>query len=189
MIEKLLNKIKERYIYFVLAIAIFAIDIISKYLIELYLQKIVVKNIIGDFLVFIYTKNYGVAFGFLNNINQSFSNIMPLLIKILVVFSICLIFNIILNTDTKKQRFSAIGFSLILGGALGNFFDRVFRGYVTDFINMGLTKELRFPYNYNVADASITIGIALVIIGIIFFKEDIDLNKKKNTTQKKLMSS
>ena len=184
MKEKLLIKIKERYLYFILAIAIFAIDLISKYFIELYLQKTIMKNIIGDFLVFIYTKNYGVAFGFLNNINQSFSSIMPLVIKVLVVVSIGLVFTIILNTDTKKQRFSAIGFSLILGGALGNFFDRVFRGYVTDFINMGLTKEIRFPYNYNIADAGITVGITLVLIGIIFFKEDIDLNKKNNNAQK-----
>ncbi len=172
MIHRLLTKLKRRYLYFIIALIVFALDMTSKYLVELYLQDIVVKNIFGNVLVFIYTRNYGVAFGFLNNISSSLSSIMPILIKVLVAFAICLIVFIILNTDPKKQRLSILGFSFILGGALGNFFDRYFRGYVTDFINMGINENIRFNYNYNLADAFISMGIILIVIGILFLKED-----------------
>ena len=43
---------------------------------------------------------------------------------------------------------------------------------------MGFNETIRFPYNYNIADASITRGICIIAIGVFFFKEDFDKNKK-----------
>ncbi len=68
--KKYLSKINERKIYFLISILIFIADIVSKYFIDKYLQPIYLKKIIGNFLIFAYTRNYGVAFGFLNNLPE-----------------------------------------------------------------------------------------------------------------------
>lgn len=174
MVKKIFYEIKLKRIYFIAALLVFAADTISKYLVDKYLQQSIVKRIIGDKLIFIYTRNYGVAFGFLNNMPESLQHIMPIVLTIVVAFAMILVFVIILYMNPKKQPLSMIGFTMVLGGAMGNFFDRVFRGYVTDFISMGLNQTIRFPYHYNVADASITVGIVIIIIGVFIFKEDFD---------------
>ncbi len=188
--KKILTEVKERKIYFLISILIFIADIVSKYFVDKFLQKIYMKKIIGDILIFAYTRNYGVAFGFLNNLPETVKNIMPLLLKIIVAVAMILIFFIMLSISPKKQKFSMIGFAMVLGGAIGNLVDRVMRGYVTDFISMGFNETIRFPYHYNIADASITIGIVVIAIGVFLFKEDFEkktetketINEDKNKT-------
>ncbi|TXJ55354.1 signal peptidase II [Brachyspira aalborgi] len=180
--KKILSKINERKIYFLISILIFIADIVSKYFIDKYLQPIYLKKIIGNFLIFAYTRNYGVAFGFLNNLPEVIKNIMPTLLKIIVSAAMILIFFIMLYINPKKQKFSMIGFAMVLGGAIGNLVDRVIRGYVTDFISMGFNETIRFPYHYNIADASITIGIVFIAIGVILFKEDFESKTKPEET-------
>ncbi len=182
MIKRIGLKVKERRVFFLISIAIFIIDMVSKHLVETYLSKVTVKHVLGDFLIFIYTRNYGVAFGLLNDVPKPLENIMPIILEILVGISVLFVFYFMLTVNPKKQKYSMIGFTLIFAGALGNFFDRVYTGYVTDFINMGLTKTIRFPYNYNIADASITIGIVIIIIATFILKEDLDRNIKELTT-------
>lgn len=174
MIKKIIYEIKAKRVYFIAAILIFIVDTVSKYLVDKYLQQSVIKKIIGDVLIFVYTRNYGVAFGFLNDMPESIQHIVPEVLKVVVALAMILVFIIMLYINPKKQPVSMVGFAMVLGGAMGNFFDRVFRGYVTDFISMGFNNTIRFPYHYNVADASITIGIVIIIIGVFFFKEDFD---------------
>ena len=180
MIKKIYKEVIDKKIYFIISILIFIVDIISKYFIDKYLQDIVVKNIIGNILIFVYTRNYGVSFGFLNDLPANIEHIIPEILKVIVFIAIIIVFYIMTLIDSKKQKLSIIGFTMIFGGALGNFLDRLMRGYVTDFINMGFNENIRFPYNYNIADASITIGICIIAIGVFLFKEDFDKNKKSN---------
>ena len=63
----------------------------------------------------------------------------------------------------------AAGLALVLGGAVGNLIDRIMLGYVTDFIQVWF-GDWAFP-SFNVADAGITVGAALLIIESIFFSE------------------
>lgn len=172
------EEIKQKKIYFLTAMLIFIADTISKYFIDKYLQETIIKRVIGDILIFIYTRNYGVSFGFLNNVPETIQHIIPELLKVIVFIAMIVIFFIMLSINVKKQKLSMIGFTMVLGGAMGNLVDRIMRGYVTDFISMGFNETIRFPYNYNIADASITIGICIIAIGVFFFKEDFD--KKKN---------
>ncbi|KLI17439.1 signal peptidase II [Brachyspira hyodysenteriae] len=172
------EEIKQKKIYFLTAMLIFIADTISKYFIDKYLQETIIKRVIGDILIFIYTRNYGVSFGFLNNVPETIQHIIPELLKVIVFIAMIIIFFIMLSINVKKQKLSMIGFTMVLGGAMGNLVDRIMRGYVTDFISMGFNETIRFPYNYNIADASITIGICIIAIGVFFFKEDFD--KKKN---------
>ena len=114
------------------------------------------------FLNFTFVVNYGFAFGFLNNpsLNQ--------LVVSLVILSIIIYFlYLLIKTQDNTFRFSLV---LILSGALGNFIDRIFRGFVIDFIDIYIAKY-HWPA-FNFADSWITIGFMVLIFNILF------LNKK-----------
>jgi len=106
--------------------------------------------------------NYGFAFGFLNSpsLNQ--------IIVIIVILSIIIYF-LYLLIKTQDHIFKMC-LVLILSGAIGNFIDRIFRGYVVDFIDI-------YVFNYhwpafNIADSCISVGFVILIFNILF------LNKK-----------
>jgi signal peptidase II len=67
----------------------------------------------------------------------------------------------------EGQVVLAAGLALVLGGAIGNLIDRIMLGYVTDFIQVWF-GSWAFP-SFNVADASISVGAALLIIDALFF--------------------
>lgn len=106
--------------------------------------------------------NYGFAFGFLNSpsLNQIIASIV--ILSIIIYFLYLLI-------KTQDHIFK-ICLVLILSGATGNFIDRIFRGYVVDFIDI-------YVFNYhwpafNIADSCISVGFVILIFNILF------LNKK-----------
>lgn len=74
----------------------------------------------------------------------------------------------------------AAGLALVLGGAIGNLIDRVLLGYVTDFIQVWF-GDWAFP-SFNVADAGISVGAALLIIDAIFFSESGSSNPDPDQT-------
>lgn len=80
------------------------------------------------------------------------------------VFLLFLSLYLIKNHDLRSSQF--FGFALILGGGLGNFYDRIFRdGAVVDFLNIGFGNFLRTAI-FNVADIAITCGLVFLVIGI-----------------------
>ena len=106
--------------------------------------------------------NYGFAFGLLNN---------PSLNQILVslVILVIIIYFLYLLIKTQDKIFQ-LTLTLILAGALGNFIDRIFRGFVIDFIDIYIGKY-HWPA-FNIADSCITVGFVVLMINILF------LNKK-----------
>ncbi|MFQ5628918.1 MAG: signal peptidase II [bacterium] len=80
------------------------------------------------------------------------------------VFLLFLTMYLAKNHNLRRSQF--YGFALILGGGLGNFYDRIFRdGAVVDFLNIGIGNFLRTAI-FNVADIAITCGLVLLVIGI-----------------------
>lgn len=67
-----------------------------------------------------------------------------------------------------RRRFAAAGASLIIGGAIGNLYDRVSYGYVVDFLDF---SGLMFPWVFNVADTAINIGFACLILDALLHKD------------------
>ena len=115
------------------------------------------------FLNFTFVVNYGFAFGFLNNpsLNQ--------LVVSLVILSIIIYFlYLLIKTQDSIFRFSLV---LILSGALGNFIDRIFRGFVIDFIDFYIAKY-HWPA-FNFADSWITIGFMVLMFNILFLNKRI----------------
>ena len=155
---------KKKYIFIILfCLLLILIDFISKYLvISLISNKTII--IIKNFLKFLYVKNTGAAFGIMSG------NII-----ILVIVTLILLFYIIKEVKNNvDNKWILISYLLILSGAIGNLIDRIFRGYVVDFISFTLfDKEMAV---FNIADSYITIGVFLLII--LLLKKEVPLWKK-----------
>ena len=107
-------------------------------------------------LNFVYVENRGVSFGLLSEFDIPFYlGILSLIISGYIVY-------LILKT---KNKLEIIGLSLILGGALGNGYDRLVNGYVVDFIDIYF-KKYHWPA-FNFADLFITLGAILFLIEIL----------------------
>lgn len=131
----------------------FIIDLISKILVLKYLDIMESINIIGNFLKFTHVNNTGAAFSMFSN-----DNVFVLVISLIIIISLVIY---VCRLKNKKNRDKFV-YSMILGGAIGNLFDRLVYGYVIDFIDIDI-----FGWNYpifNLADSFIVVGVFLLII-------------------------
>ena len=166
-------KTKTKYMLMagIVAIAI-AVDLISKQL----FSDITYTRIIPYIIAFQTNGgNTGATFGI-------FSKSTTFLIAISIVIVLCLI-GVDLMLKIKSKTYT-IGFGLILGGAVGNFVDRIALGYVRDFIMFDFWHS--FPI-FNFADCCIVIGAILVCIHFIFLsksKDDLNSNQDKSKVDK-----
>lgn len=153
---------KKKYIIISIIIGLLIIaDQLSKVLVIKLLGFGKSVIIIDNFFKFSCIKNTGISFGLLSG----YRIIIILLTLLIVGF---LLYELIKSKKNNKLFF--ISSILIIGGALGNLIDRVFRGYVVDFISFTLfNKEMAI---FNVADILITFGIILYIINLIGDKDE-----------------
>jgi signal peptidase II len=147
--------------YFLYILIFIVLDLFSKRLALNYLSHLTPIEFI-PFIDFYLTFNSGVAFGFLDLGSRVMSNILTLVGILIVAYMLVLLKNE--NESTKK-----LALSIIIGGALGNIFDRLLDGYVTDFLHLKINNFSFFIFN--IADASITIG-AVLLIYLELFKKD-----------------
>ena len=152
----------KKYLYFLLPIIYIALDHITKFL--------VIKNIphyssikINDYFSIANISNTGVAFSMFQNNNIFFI----ILVSLVIIFLIYFIYKN-RNNLTKLQIHSLL---LILAGGTGNLIDRIFRGAVVDFIDVGYKEIYRWPA-FNVADSCVCIGVFLFVISILFFNKN-----------------
>lgn len=139
-------------LYPILIVAGFIIDRLSK----IYAQNNFIKNPLDFNLIkLVYVENRGAAFGILQNHRMFF-------VIITIVFT-TMLFAYFFKTFKTNSFFLNTALSLIISGALGNFYDRIFIGYVVDFIQVDLIKSIDFPV-FNVADSLVCIGCFLVIV-------------------------
>lgn len=142
-----------KMIYYVIALFVIAIDQISKWLIVKNLELGMSIPIIDNVLYITSHRNRGAAWGILENKMWFFYIITVVFVVFIVMY---------MKKYAKTDKLLGISLGLILGGAIGNFIDRVFRQEVVDFIHVYI-----FSYNYpvfNVADSALCIGVVLIII-------------------------
>lgn len=108
---------------------------------------------------FEYTENCGGAFGLLGRTNESLR--YPFFIGVSII-AIAFIVSVYRKLE-PHQRLLRWALPLVLGGALGNFYDRIVYRYVVDFVKLQLDEELVWP-TFNVADAAITVGVVLMAL-------------------------
>lgn len=140
-------------LYYLLAFVVILIDQWTKWLVVRYMELGESIPIIENVLYITSHRNRGAAWGMLQGQFWLFY-----LITIVVVVGIV----IYIQRLQPTQRLFGIALGLMLGGALGNFIDRVFRKEVVDFIHAYIFSY-SFPI-FNVADAALTIGVALMFI-------------------------
>ena len=147
----MIKKIQTKLYFFSLSIFIILIDQFTKYLIFYYHNIFLNK----DFLLFKldFVKNYGAAFNI-------FSGSRVFLSLISIIFSTLLIY-LIFRKNTLNS-FDLYSYSFILGGTIGNGIDRIYRGFVVDFINLNI---INFPV-FNIADIAINIGFIILLYNI-----------------------
>ena len=147
----MINKIQTKIFFLSLSIFIVLIDQFTKYLI-LYNKKLFINK---DFLLFKldFVKNYGAAFNI-------FSGSRIFLSLISILFSIILIY--LIFRKSTLNSFDLYSYSFILGGTIGNGIDRIYKGFVIDFINLNI---INFPV-FNIADISINIGFIFLLYNI-----------------------
>ena len=144
----MINKVQTKIFFLSFSIFIVLIDQLTKYLIFYNYKKFINKDLLLFRVNFV--KNYGAAFNI-------FSGSRIFLSLISILFSILLIYLILKkNTVNSVDLYS---YSFILGGTIGNGIDRIFRGFVIDFINLNI---INFPV-FNIADISINIGFIILI--------------------------
>ena len=165
MILKFFNK--NFYIILSVVFLIFIIDRLSK----IYVINESTKNL-GNY---IYASKYlnirliwneGVAFGLFSFDNNLLYHSLTSIILIIILIIIYMV-----TKHVSLKRYSLI---LILGGALGNFYDRLFYGAVPDFIDFHINNFHWFIFNF--ADISITIGVLFMIILEIIDRSDYEKN-------------
>tara|TARA_Y100001970_G_C14008708_1_gene737255 strand:+ start:223 stop:639 length:417 start_codon:yes stop_codon:yes gene_type:complete len=110
--------------------------------------------------------NKGIAWGI--DGDGSLSYILTPITVILTVIIIALLYRSSNEKDkTRRAYYNPFALSLILGGALGNLFDRIFYGEVVDFI--GLFQNI-FPFIFNLADTFVTIGMIMLLFSDLYYK-------------------
>ncbi len=140
---------------FLIVLTVTALDQITKYLIVTSLSPLDSIEIF-PFLHIVNVRNTGAAFGTFKNLGSNFFIIVS-------VVAIIFVINLLI-----KRIYNYLGLSLVLGGAIGNLTDRIFYGNVVDFIDFSL-GNFHWPA-FNVADASLTVGIIIIFLTSLFKK-------------------
>ena len=138
----------------------------TKYLAIRYLKGTSGISLIDNVLNLRYLENRGMAFGLLQNK-------ILFLVLTCIVFFVAIIYLFIKAPATVYYRPLLYTAAIVFAGAMGNFIDRVFRGYVVDFIYFSL---IDFP-TFNVADIYVTCGITVMVFLMFFrYKEENDFD-------------
>ena len=155
---------KNNIFNFILIFIIFLADRISKLLVIKISQPLDHLDLeITSFLNFNLVWNNGIAFGFFSFDQNTYYNFLTSIIVLITL--------IIILFMLKGKGLEKLGFSMIIGGSLGNLFDRVYYSSVIDFIDFHINNFHWFIFN--VADIFITIGVIMLII--------LEISSKKNS--------
>ncbi|MDT0595833.1 signal peptidase II [Glaciecola petra] len=161
----MLNLLKQTGLRFLwISVIVFVVDQASKMAIVNAMYEFESIQITSFFNLF-YVHNHGAAFSFLSNASgwqRYFLSAVALIVSALILWW--------LRQSNRDQILLPVAFSFILGGAIGNVFDRIVHGYVIDFLDF-YYKTSHWPA-FNVADSAIFLGAVLLIIDMFKNKEE-----------------
>ena len=161
-------------VWILIVIAAIAADQITKFLAVKYLAPAGEPvSVIEGIFRFSYVENKGAAFGMLDNHRWIFMVISTVAI-VAIVYYACI------WKGRPKNMWVRVALALITGGGIGNMIDRVRLGYVIDFLDFCAFPNI-WPWVFNVADAFVCVGAAIIIVYLI--AELISESRKKPQTQ------
>ena len=149
---------KENMYFFIFIFSIFSVDRLSKLQIINNLNE--TPYYVNDYINLDLIWNIGIGFGLLSTNSSLFYNLVTVLIGLVILFLVSFFI-----TSNKIDKFI---FSIIIGGALGNFYDRIVYKAVPDFVDLHYNNFHWFTFN--VADIFITIGILIFMLRSFYLK-------------------
>ena len=161
--------VKKIIVYFLILVTIFFLDRVSKlYILNIFEKENIVDIYVNNFLNIILIWNSGIGFGLLSFDSSVIYNFVTMLIVLINI--------VILYLALQSNNLKGYLFIIILGGSLGNLFDRIYYSAVPDFIDLNYNNFHWFVFN--VADIFITVGIMCLILVELFFNKH-ELNDQK----------
>lgn len=145
------------------------LDQVIKYLVSADLKPMGSVTVIDNILNFTYVENRGVAFGMFSGMRWVFIALTALLICAIIIY---------MFKRKPQSKLFYVCVALIIGGGIGNLIDRIFYGYVIDYISLSFFSPV-----CNFADYCITIGTVLLVIYVLFFSKE--FNEQKMVKAKK----
>jgi signal peptidase II len=153
-----------RAIHFFIALIVLLLDRWSKHLVSVHIPLYTHVEIVPGFFRLTHTENTGAAFSLFADSPAHWKTGMLIafsLVALVIVFAL-------LWTKARALTPAGIALSLILGGALGNLWDRLASGRVVDFLLL-YVRQYQWPV-FNLADSAIVVGAGLLVIEILFTK-------------------
>lgn len=144
----------------IIAFIVVLADQISKYFVRLNLKPVGNIKLIEGIIDFTYVENRGAAFGMLSDNRTVF-----LVFSVVIIAMLCYI---IAKFHGQRKLFD-ICLGLIAGGGIGNMIDRIFLGYVVDFIDFCAFDF--WVWVFNIADCAVVVGCILAIVFLMFDKK------------------
>ncbi|PYX47472.1 MAG: signal peptidase II [Acidobacteria bacterium] len=159
---------RARSAHFLIALFIVLLDRWTKRVVAAHIAMYQHIQIIPGFFRLTHTENTGAAFSLFADSHSHWKT------ALLIGFSVIamLIVTLLLWRQARGLSITGIALSLILGGALGNLWDRVASGRVVDFLLL-YVKQYQWPV-FNLADSAIVVGASLLVIEILFQKTPAD---------------
>ena len=143
----------------VISLSVILADIFSKYLVVQLLRPIGMSvSVIPHVLDFTYVENRGIAFGLLADSRWIFMLVSATLLAVIIC---------VIKFSKIDHKLFLSSMSLIFGGGIANMLDRIFIGYVVDFIEITFVDFAVF----NVADSCVVVGACLLAVYLVFFDE------------------
>jgi signal peptidase II len=159
-----MTKNSARAIYLLIVVLVVLLDRWTKHLVAERIALYSHIQIIPGFFRLTHTENTGAAFSLFAD------STVPWKTGLLIAFSVIalIVVVVLLWKNHHAHLVTGVGLSLIMGGALGNLWDRLARGRVVDFL-LVYVKQYQWPV-FNLADSAIVVGAGLLILEILFAK-------------------
>lgn len=154
----------RRLIAYSIAMMLFAFDRATKLLVQAYMAPSDVNIVIPGFFNIVYTENRGIVFGLGSEGDVEWRAFFLVGLTVLVLAFVATVLWQTSGRGMAASSLSRLGLSLVLGGALGNLYDRLFSGAVTDFLDFYIGKY--HWYSFNLADCGISVGATLILLDL-----------------------
>jgi signal peptidase II len=160
-----MTKNSARTVYLLIALIVVLADRWSKHIVAQRIRLYAHIQVIPGFFRITHTENTGAAFSLFADSPAPWKTAMLIGFSAIALVVVA----VLLWKNNDAQVATGVGLSLIMGGALGNLWDRLARGRVVDFL-LVYVKQYQWPV-FNLADSAIVIGAGLLILEILFVKK------------------
>jgi signal peptidase II len=154
----------RRLTAYCIALMVFALDRGTKLAIQASLAPDEINSVIPGFFNIVRVENRGMVFGVMSEGDAEWRAFFLIGLTLLVMAFVATVLWQSRGRGMAASGRSRLGLSLVLGGALGNLYDRIFSGAITDFLDFYIGRH--HWYTFNLADSALSVGAALILLDL-----------------------